>query len=240
MRKLPVKHVEPPVYLRQAREKNVPWDDFSRGPDGYALRQLKADVQSGLCGYCECMLVKEGGILPRGVAHIDHFYQKGRPGNEHLTYDWDNLVLSCKSEDTCGIHKDRQAIESKDIINPNLEDARSMITFIEVPRKRNSYRIEARETEGPGSQRAKNTIEALHLNCDRLAVLRYKRWHAFKQSVEDLIAFAEDMPKNSREYLELFRQEMETKLLEMEHGEFPSAMVARAKQMLAPYISATA
>lgn len=234
MRKLPVKPVPPPAYLQKAKEGNVPWDDFTQGPDGYALRQLKADVQAGLCGYCERMLVNESGFLPKGVAHIDHFYQKSRPGNEHLTYDWDNLVLSCKCGDSCGKHKDRQSIESKDIINPNVEDARSMITFIEVPRKGKSYRIEAKEIEGPNRQRAKNTIEALQLNCDRLSALRYNRWLAFKDSVNDLVEYAEGMKEDDEEELTMLQQEMQKILADMESGEFPSAMVARAKEMFTP------
>lgn len=241
MRKLPVRPVTPPAYLRQARESNMPWNDFSKGPDGYALRQLKADVQAGLCGYCESMLVNDCGILPGSVAHIDHFYQKNRPGNEHLTYEWDNLVLSCMCEDSCGIHKDRQNIESKGIINPNREDARSMMTFIEVPRKGKNYRIEAREIEGPNRQKAQNTIEAFNLNCDRLSVTRYKRWLVFKQEVEEILTFAlECLQENSREGQELFRPEMEKLLIEMEQGAFPSAMVALAREKFAPFLSAPA
>lgn len=235
MRKLPVKPVSPPAYLQKAKEGNVPWDDFTKTPNGYALRQLKANVQAGLCGYCERMLVDESGFLPKGVAHIDHFYQKSRPGYEHLTYDWDNLVLSCECGDSCGKHKDRQSIESKDIINPNVEDAHSMMTFIEVPRRKGeSYRIEAKEIEGPNRQRAKNTIEALQLNCDRLSALRYNRWLAFKDSVNFLVEYAAGMTKNDEVDLTLLQQEMQKVLHDMERGEFPSAMVARAMEMLTP------
>lgn len=236
MRKLPVKPVAPPAYLRQAREGNVPWNEFSTGQDGDALRQMKSDSQAGLCGYCECRLADGDGTLPGGVAHLDHFYQKGRSRNARMMYDWDNLVLSCKHKDSCGKYKDCQSIESVDIINPNVEDARSMMTFVATPCRNHGVSITARGLDGPNRQRAENTIKALNLNCNRLSVMRYNRWLTFKQSAEALLDYVKTVPDNDELGQALFRHELHVLLTEMEQGEYPSAMRALAKEFFPSYV----
>lgn len=230
MRKLPAKPEAPPEYLRQAKENNVPWGDFSRGPGGHALRQLKADAQAGLCGYCECRVVDECGILPGGAAHIDHFHQKSRPGNEHLTYEWANLVLSCMHRDSCGIHKDHQAIGAEDIINPNVEDARALISFVVVPRARGTNRIEAVPING--SRRARKTIDALNLNCNRLGIMRNVCWQTYKGDVQ-AIQDALNSPGCDSETEGICRTLAGELLQRMERGSFPSSMVACARAEIA-------
>jgi len=93
------------------------WKSFGENGDRTKVREQLEEVQNDICAYCESSLEKN--------AHIDHFQPKLL--NWKLTFDWDNLIVSCTNNDSCGNKK------GKDFkpywINPYSTDPRGMFKF---------------------------------------------------------------------------------------------------------------
>jgi uncharacterized protein (TIGR02646 family) len=82
------------------------WDDVS-GEHKQEIRDCLKQMQSERCAYCE-------GDVYNGV-HIEHFRRKNILHFPQLTFEWENLFLSCESHEHCGHYKDRP---SADPYNP--------------------------------------------------------------------------------------------------------------------------
>lgn len=87
-----------PVGLAQERmaysgipPQDEAWKNFEKDETREVLKQ----AQSSLCVYCEVAL--------SSTTRIDHF--KPKRLNYALTFDWDNLVLSCDEKGSCDIKK---------------------------------------------------------------------------------------------------------------------------------------
>lgn len=211
-----------PSSLERARRRNVSWDEFSLSEAGKGLRQLKSDEQHGFCGYCECRLAEPQGTLPDGVAHIDHFYQKSRCPDK--TYLWENLILSCKRNDSCGFFKDRQNVLSEELLNPTEDDPRDYFVYTWNKAKGRIFISPKESLSDAEKQKAQRTIDALNLNCDRLCQARGSEWLKHEPTAHCLLELR--MLQESDSELSVFREEL---LQEMEQGEYSSAMVCMAR-----------
>lgn len=221
MRPIPIQCNLMPSSLAEAKATGLTYSEYSVSEKGDELRRLKAVEQGGLCGYCECKLTDEGGVLPKKVAHIDHFYQQSRYPKK--IFDWENMVLSCEDANTCGRYKDRQKkYAAIDIINPHVENPRKYITFVQSSKFR--MRAVAVSTLNPEErERAEHTIDALQLNDQRLLTQRSIAWVASKQVVDCFV----DEPQTEEWYELVYLM-----LQDMENREFPSTLQANAKAIL--------
>lgn len=93
------------------------WEKFGNNGDRTKVREQLENVQNDLCAYCENSL--------EGHAHIDHFKPKSLDRN--VTFEWQNLIVSCTHNDSCGGKKDKR-FESY-WINPYLTDPSEMFKF---------------------------------------------------------------------------------------------------------------
>lgn len=243
MKHIPIQKNLIPKSLERAKKANSSWKNYSKSEDGKELRQLKAQEQKGLCGYCECRLTDQENFLQPGSAHIDHFYQRKRC--PQLTFSWDNMVLSCIKEDSCGRYKDkntkdRKRIPSEKLINLHQEDPRKYITFICLPKNSQQgqgfYRLIAQPVPGladQDKQKAENTIKALNLNLPRLSTLRHDAWCKHQGEIEELCSLFE---KNDIDE-EVLKECVQELLEEIEKEEYPSALLACAKAELKDFLS---
>ena len=83
------------------------WDNLRGEEKKIITEYLKKNEQEGMCAYCESKL-KENSY------HIEHF--RKRSLFPELTFDYNNLFLSCNNENSCGKHKDRYGL-TKDEFN---------------------------------------------------------------------------------------------------------------------------
>ena len=93
------------------------WEIFGENGDRTKVREQLEEIQNYLCAYCENSLVNDG--------HIDHF--KPKSSNWKLTFDWENLLVSCTHNDSCGRKKDDNFEDYW--INPYLTDPTEMFRF---------------------------------------------------------------------------------------------------------------
>ena len=184
------------------------------------LSGAKHEEQDGFCGYCECELRANDG-------HIDHFYQRSKCPQR--TWDWDNMVLSCKSNDHCGRYKDAKGgIPSGELIDPHSEkeDPRELIAFVLGDRSsRENNRVTARPVGG--NLRADNTIRALNLNDRKLSETRRNFLRRYEGEIEVIKEMREDRRKLVRA-----RAEAEKLLSEIQKGPFSSSLLCCAKFLL--------
>lgn len=180
MRHIPTLHHSIQSALITAQSKGVTWSNFSTSSQGDALRQAKASEQNGLCAYCECRLTGNDGALLGGVAHIDHFHRRSE--HPELTFNWDNLFLSCKKSSQCGIHKDNKKMHTEDIIHPHHEQPQEYITFISD----SAFGVYTRALPNGNRTRADYTITAFNLNTPELVALRHHALAACRVQIDIL------------------------------------------------------
>lgn len=113
-----------PDFFSQFVAKKEPktWEDVS--PIRKELREYILQEQGNCCAYTEVRLESEANC------HIDHY--KTRNLFPEKTFDFDNLLVSCNSEEYAAKYKDKQ-IKSKsnydDLINPVEESPLEHIEF---------------------------------------------------------------------------------------------------------------
>lgn len=220
--------------LLRAQQQSVDWGSFSRSIEGKQLRLDKAQEQNGMCGYCEKMLTNEERTAFVRAKHLDHFYprNKGVEAKPQLQYDWDNLILSCMMNDSCGRYKDsdKHNILPSQIINPRHENPRDYITFVideggkgvEAGKRASAV---VRENLGEDMRRrAQNTIDALNLNSKQLRICRGNALIAEEQETslyEEQLATC--LTEEEIEEIRKLMLEYETSL---EEKEFSSTLLA--------------
>ena len=99
------------------RSADEAWEKFGDNGDRKKVREQLENVQDDLCAYCENSLEDN--------AHIDHFEPKSR--NRSLTFYWENLIVSCTHNDSCG-NKKANNFQTY-WINPYLTDPSGMFKF---------------------------------------------------------------------------------------------------------------
>ena len=135
------------------------WKKFGDNGDRTKVRQQLESVQDNLCAYCENSLENN--------AHIDHFKPKSK--NRDLTFEWENLIVSCTHDDSCGGKKDKK-FESY-WINPYLTDPSEMFKYYSNG-----------EIKGTNPD-AKNIIKDFGLDCPRLKEKREGILSSYKSNI---------------------------------------------------------
>ena len=102
---------------KQAYTGNISQDEAWKSFNKESVRESLKNAQDGLCAYCEIKLSQE--------TRIDHF--KPKKLDYRLTFDWDNLVLSCDGIDSCDNKKGGKFEEYW--INPYTTDPAGMFKF---------------------------------------------------------------------------------------------------------------
>ena len=222
--------------LRRAQQQSVDWGNFSRSAEGKQLRLDKAREQNGMCGYCEKMLTNDERTEFVEAKHLDHFYprNKGVEAKPQLQYDWDNLILSCTNNDSCGRYKDsdHHNILPSQIINPRQENPRDYITFVidEEGRGIEGWKYVSAVARGNLGEdmrrRAQNTIDALNLNSMRLRVCRM---NALVAEVDDVDAYEDQLALcSSEDEIEEIREWLLEYENSLEEKEFSSTLLSYA------------
>jgi uncharacterized protein (TIGR02646 family) len=155
------------------------WDDLS--PEHKAqIRDALNVLQGARCAYCE-----DGAPLQDG--HIDHVRQRRR--YPQGTFQWDNLLLSCTRNDSCGVHKDRQDYHWDQLIDPSKEDPERFLRFRSDGEAAGRAGLSATDAE-----RAQTTIRVLNLNSSRLRQRRanaVRPYAALAKEMEELASTPE-------------------------------------------------
>ena len=166
------------IGLSEARKTYTgvpPQDEAWRKFDKDETRAKLKQAQNSLCAYCEIALSDR--------TTIDHFEPKNR--GYRLTFDWDNLVLSCDAKGSCD-NKKGGHFESY-WINPYSTDPAGMFKFY------SDGQIEGNSPD------AENIIIDFGLGCARLEKKREGVLSTLKQTILAL--------ENEPEALEYFLQE---------------------------------
>ena len=154
--------------------------------------------QKGLCAYCEIDLTftqnNQGGEAPKGDLRIEHFHPKSDT-SRNWAFDWNNMLAVCTGGDERALMDEaRIAVGKRDhhcdspkgeknldgvILNPLTDIPAFPSLFEEDPIRNTSeelyLRPNANACEAVGSdclEKARRTLEELHLNCRLLAQLR--------------------------------------------------------------------
>lgn len=80
------------------------WCDFTKTNEYAVVKSSLYDEQKGLCCYCEISI--EGNH----DTHIEHHKPKSQYPNDK--YNYQNLLASCKHNDSCGYKKKEQILKT--------------------------------------------------------------------------------------------------------------------------------
>jgi len=144
-----------PEYFTNAKKKVASpktkgaWADDEIKNIRFRLRKdiLKSE-QNGVCAYCEQSITSD-----KESSNIDHF--RTRNLFPELTLEYDNLVVSCNSNNRCSNHKDNNIKiknEYDNIVNPVKENPEEFFEFLPTGEIL------------PKNERAEKTIEVFNLN----------------------------------------------------------------------------
>ena len=144
-----------PSFFTEFKEKNNPksWKDYDKHPiKGELKEHMLIEEQEGYCPYCE------RAIHDEEECHIEHIRPKGTNEYAHLFQDYDNLLVSCDHQRTCGYFK--KGDFSNNFINPVEDDPKKFLEFDLYTGK-----IKPLQKEGHlDCQKAIYTIKTLNLN----------------------------------------------------------------------------
>jgi len=147
------------------------WDDFESEPEirSNTRKYILENEQQLLCGYTELPITFE----PTS-SHIDHFRRKSAEFFPELTFEWNNLIVSCCSDDFGGRYKDLTYLKGKskkaynNILNPVIENPHDYFEYTEwgqiIPKSGLNTAMILKATE---------TIEAFKLTHESLRTRRY-------------------------------------------------------------------
>ena len=228
MKLIPIcEHADSLIILAMARKMNIKFNQIRKKK---IITQAKYEEQQGRCGYCEANLLDKDGNLSSKCVHLDHFHQQCLC--DELKFSWNNLILSCNSPNSCGYYKDtpRQKISSSDIFNPHntSEDPREHFVFIEEKSGEVSIQPVRNSTL---FQKAKNTIDALHLDFIDLREKRGSELAKFKPTIDQLVFDVTECLLQGND-ITLFQSFFDELLDDIENGAHPSAILSYAKNQL--------
>lgn len=157
--------------LAYAKENRLGWDDIDKS----GVRTCLRTMQSNFCAYC-------GGKLNPADDHtrIDHFVPQSSDSDR--IFDWTNHYLSCDRPTTCDSHKKKR---SEDLVNPDTDDPSGFFGYS------SAGSIFVREGLSPAdAQKAKDTIDVLHLDLPELAGNRIIAFNRLKKSLGEALLFS--------------------------------------------------
>ena len=144
-----------PVFWSEFCELNpkIVYDDLEKSSEGRELRsnirKQMINVQKGVCCYC-CKSIEAEDT------HNEHI--KPRNSFPQYSMDYNNLIVSCNSKNSCGIKKDKY-YDAK-FISPLEEDCESHFKYL------------ANGVIEGVDERGKYTIDILNLNSHKLVSFR--------------------------------------------------------------------
>ncbi|NOZ91078.1 MAG: TIGR02646 family protein [Epsilonproteobacteria bacterium] len=144
---LKITKTKPEFFKKLIKGKKV-WSDIKNREE---LNQNLVKEQEGMCAYCESRLKDY---------HIDHFFK--RDLFPKLTFDYDNLFLSCNCERNCAKFKDRFGLKKEEFFN--------IFSPIDINLDEFDYSLTG-EILGK-TAKAKRTIEVFNLNSKSLVEKR--------------------------------------------------------------------
>ncbi|MCK4663185.1 MAG: TIGR02646 family protein [Bacteroidales bacterium] len=116
-----------PPFLSKFIKKNKPKDWKELTPETKTeLGEYILKEQRNQCAYCECYIKQY-----KSNFHIDHF--KTRNLFPQLTFDYNNLFLSCTSKDNCASYKDKSHLQKKDfdkLIHPAFDNPEDSFSYL--------------------------------------------------------------------------------------------------------------
>lgn len=141
------KDMEPPVLRRWKHEHpDLSYRSLSE-KERRAIREAALIEQRGLCAFC---------CAPTSLDKGRNAHLRSQQFHPQKSLDWNNIVVSCPDPDHCDVHQGRKELP----LTPLMPECEKELKF-----------YQSGTVEGL-TERARQTIEVLHLNCD---VLRYKR-----------------------------------------------------------------
>jgi len=141
---------KPIFYDEMIKNKKV-WSDYLDKKD---LKEHLVLEQDNMCAYCESKISKQ--------AHIEHFYTRNL--FPQLTFDYNNLFISCNTEKTCGKHKDSYHLKK--------DEFDEFYSPINIDINEFDYAITGELTAK--TDKAQKTIDVFNLNHRVLIEKRYK------------------------------------------------------------------
>lgn len=201
----------PPACLSRYDYRTQKWVEVTEADRGDIWLKLD-EMQGKRCAYCEAHIVttKAGS-----TAHIEHFEQRSRARPK--TYLWSNLFGSCKRQDSCGKHKDKQTYRPADLIKPDIEDPEQFLVFAPDGTVHPKFGLSPVD-----KQRATETIRIFNLN-GSLAAIRKKELIGYKQSAEQLAELLE-LATEFDDGLETYQTELANELAAIKGKPFETAI----------------
>lgn len=141
------------------------WSNFGASGGRTKVRKQLENVQNDLCAYCENTLADNG--------HIDHFKPKSLDWK--VTFEWENLVVSCSHNDSCGNKKGKSF--QNYWINPYLDNPKGEFIFY------SDGQIKGNSLD------AENIIKDFGLDCPRLEKKRKGILTTLELNISSLIEF---------------------------------------------------
>lgn len=150
---LKVTKVAEPDFLLKFKQKHKPqdWNDYDYQIKEQLKKHMLETEQEQYCPYCE------RNICDVATSHIEHIYPRSKFPKK--SQDYENLLTSCNTKNTCGEFKDNKFTDH--FINPVLENpmeflVHNIATGKIEPLNKNQHDL--------AHQRASYTIETLNLN----------------------------------------------------------------------------
>ena len=152
--------------FKNKNNRNANYDDITKDKKAVQGNMTAKDIlkrelireQRGICCYC-CNSISQRN------SHIEHFRPKGRAEYKNLTLAYENLHASCQgiydSKETCG-HNKHGDFDENLMISPLDKNCGEEFTYNEF----------GEITPFQERDRAKYTIEVLHLDDERLTKAR--------------------------------------------------------------------
>ncbi len=185
MRKLsrPIELPELTVARKKYAQINSPeeaWSRFGDNGNREKVRKQLESTQNNLCAYCENSLGKAG--------HIDHFKPKSL--DRKVTFDWENLIVSCCERNSCGEKKGEYYRSYW--VNPYLKDPSGLFRFYA------NGQIKGRTPD------AQSIIEDFGLDCPRLEEKRRTILSTYQNVLLSIVDDPEVIEYYLQETIEIF------------------------------------
>jgi len=146
---LKIDKIKPNFFDNLIKNKKT-WDDLNNRD---VVNDTLLKEQEAMCAYCEIKLNKY---------HIDHFYKRNL--FPELTFDYNNLFLSCNSEKHSAKYKDKLGLQKNEFVE--------FYSPIDINNQEFEYSLLG-EIVGK-TTRARKTIEVFNLNHKSLVERRSK------------------------------------------------------------------
>lgn len=187
-------------------KRHFPTRDFDDSIYSHSdVRQALDSAQHGKCAFCESLISAEEGDIehyrPKAAVKQERSGALLRPGYYWLAYEWENLLLSCKScngsrnkgnlfpladpEKRARCHTDDLSDEEPLLIHPALKNPGDHIAFVE-------------EMAEPRDEYGRATITVLRLNNRR--ALRISRLNRYQELMRlcDLLELESELSDSPR------------------------------------------